>query len=119
VRLAEGKLVVSPGSQLTDADRAALALYREAIINILGAEAAHAPGASCAFCGGVLVRVEGWPALGASAWLCGHCASRSVPTLSEVYATLTDDERKRLAVEVESDDRLASHVIVQLGREGA
>jgi hypothetical protein len=59
------------------------------------------------------------PAPGASAWLCQHCATRSVPTLAEVYATLTDDERKRLAVEVESGDRLASHVSVRLGREGA
>ena len=119
VRLAEGKLFVSPGSRLTDPDRAALALYREAIINIPGAVAAHAPAASCAFCGGVLVRVEGWPAPGASAWLCGHCAARSVPTLAEVYSGLTAAEREQLQAEADAGDRLGQTVVADMAEAGA
>jgi len=152
VALAEGKLVVSPGSRLNDAERADLGKYKTAIVDLLHTDPAGQPDAPCALCGettwawepawhhaphrrdghdhhddGHHGRVEDHGAdhtvhddLAAGqrgVWVYRICITRPVPTLIELYATLTDNERKRLAVEVKSGDRLASHVIVRLGRE--
>jgi hypothetical protein len=104
-------LLVRPRELLTAADRAALAVHKVAILGLLGAEIVNTPGGPCGLCGCALTRVEGWPAPGAVAWLCPHCAAEPVPTLAEVYAKLTDVERRQLAAEVAAGDALAIQML--------
>lgn len=115
VRVSESKLVVSPRSRPSGADRAALAEHRVAILNLLQAEGvATVAGGRCGLCGGVLAWVEGWPALGVSAWLCSRCASRAAPTLAEVFAELTAQSHRKHR----SSYQAVSNALVDARKEG-
>lgn len=50
VRLREGKLAITPGSWLTDADRAALTSHRRAVVDLLRIEAQSPPPGACGLC---------------------------------------------------------------------
>jgi hypothetical protein len=122
---------------LTEADRAAIAVHKVAILDLLGAEAVETPAGTCGLCGGVLAWTEDWPSRGAGAWLCLHCSQHTpmrdaaliqtvaaildaevvdtTPTLAEVYAELTTEERERLQREAAGGDVLAGRLLRLLG----
>jgi hypothetical protein len=110
-----GEIVVAPRALLTSADRAHLIESKSAVLDLLRAEAEGAHAGPCGLCGGVLAWVEGWPARGAAACLCGRCAGRPLPTLAVVYAELTAEECQRLERDAAGGDVLAGQVLALVG----
>ena len=62
--------------------------------------------------------VADWPEPGARRWLCQTCRARPVPSLHEVAAGLTAEERRQLEAEAAAGDPLARVVVDLLAENG-
>jgi hypothetical protein len=113
----DGQLEAAPRSRLGEADRADVRVHLAALKALLRAEAGEEeetldpPDASCALCRQPLIWVEDWPEPSEHRWLCLACAARPIPTLADVYAALTTDERHRLDAEAAGGDDLAREIV--------
>src|SRR5437773_4769042 len=58
-----------------------------------------------------------WPQSGAGRWLCRTCARRPSPSLAEVAAGLTADERAHLAAEAAAGDTLAALIVAAVAAD--
>jgi hypothetical protein len=66
------------------------------------------PASSCAMCSTIAwVWQPEWPSRGTGRWLCGTCGRRPVPSLAELAAELTAEERTRVRREAAAGDRRA------------
>jgi len=74
----------------------------------------NVPHGPCGLCGAPLAWVEDWPTAGEVRWLCLRCAAQPAPSLRAVFATLTPEERQRLADERDASDPLAVAVLAEL-----
>src|SRR5262245_28732087 len=73
---------------------------------------AEQPTSPCLLCGTTAWQwAPDWPEPERGAWLCRTCAARPTPTLADVYATLSDEERRRLAAEAAAGDDLARDLL--------
>lgn len=119
--------VDAPRGMLTTADREALLAHKATLLAGLRARfratiaigeswADDVPDGPCGLCGHPpLCWVEDWPTVGEIRWLCAICAAWPTPSLAEVFAGLTADERHRLDAEVASGDHLSVAVLRELG----
>jgi hypothetical protein len=99
---------VAPADRVSAAELDALRTRKADVLALLRAETGvPAPRGPCGLCRSPLAYVEGWPTVGDGAWLCPRCAAWPAPSLAEVYATLTADERERLDAEAAAGDPLA------------
>jgi hypothetical protein len=118
VSVADGSLRVQASrGVLTTADRAALIEHKPALLTLLRADEEltyDVPDGPCQLCGAPLAWIEDWPTACAHRWLCLACADRPAPTLPEVYATLTAEERQRLEAEAAAGDDLARAALNEL-----
>jgi hypothetical protein len=108
------------GDVMTDEDWSTVAANKPALISLLRGETdltadtevtTDLPDGPCQLCGALVVWIENWPGSGERGWLCLACAARPVPTLIEVFATLTLDERQRLDAEAAAGDDLARAIL--------
>jgi hypothetical protein len=122
------RLGFRPAGSLTAEERAALIAAKAEVLSLLreedseSAEAADgwadgAPDGPCRLCGSALAWVEEWPAAGEARWLCPRCMAQPAPSLVQVHATLTLEERERLCQEVRAGDPLA-RLVLRLVTEG-
>jgi TubC N-terminal docking domain len=108
-------VVDAPAGVLTHADWDALAASKPALLALLREEITlDVPDGPCGLCGAPLAWIEDWPATGEHRWLCLTCPARPVPTLGEVYATLSDEERDRLREEAAHGDDLSRGILNEL-----
>ena len=99
---ANGLRYRAPKGVLTDVDRAALREHRDALLMLLRseAEASSPPLDPCLNCNmGDWFWQPNWPVPGTGRWLCQTCCARPSPSLVEVAAGLTADERRQLEAE--------------------
>jgi hypothetical protein len=75
------------------------------------------PDGPCGLCRSPLSWVDHWPEPGRGAWLCLACADRPRPTLPDIYATLTDEERQRLAADAAGGDDVARELLNAVEQE--
>jgi hypothetical protein len=68
----------------------------------------------CGLCCSPLAWVQDWPMARDARWHCATCAAWPAPTLAEVFATLTADERRRLDDEARAGDGLARVIVAAL-----
>ena len=122
-RRRDGRLEVRPASLLTAEDRSALTTHRDALLALVVAEPAPAaatslppePSTRCLLCGATAWQwVPDWPEPGQGAWLCRTCCARPNPTLADVYASLSDEERARLREEAVRGDDLSRDILNEL-----
>src|SRR5207249_715135 len=95
---------------------------RDELVVLLAAEAGQpTPSAdACLGCGTMAwTWVADWPEPGARRWLCQTCRARPVPSLHEVAAGLTADERRQLEAEAAGGDPLARVVVDLLAEADA
>jgi hypothetical protein len=96
----------APTGVVTEADRAAVRARRAELLELLGT----APATPCGLCNSMTwTWLSDWPEPGAGRWVCGICIRRPLRMLAQVYAELTEAERRRLAAEVAAGDALARY----------
>src|SRR5262245_5917477 len=91
---ADGRLEAAPGARLTDADRALVREQLGALKGLLRAEeeaiTLDVPDGPCPLCRAPLAWIEDWPTAGAHRWICLACAAAPMPSMADVYVSLTD-----------------------------
>lgn|SRR5262249_10190687 len=106
----------APRGVFTDVDRVILSARKDELLTALAAEGVIVvPDTACGFCGTTSwAWTPDWPISGAGAWLCATCCYRSAPTLVEVAAAITENEKRALQAEAEAGDALAKAVLLDL-----
>jgi hypothetical protein len=106
------ELVVRGPTRLAPLAREILGNKAQVMAFLEAGDCTPEPASSCAMCSTIAwVWQPEWPSRGTGRWLCGTFGRRPVPSLAELAAELTAEERTRLRREVAARDRLAIQVV--------
>jgi hypothetical protein len=106
------ELVVRGPTRLARLAREILGNKAEVMAFLEAGDCTPEPASSCAMCSTIAwVWQPEWPSPGTGRWLCGTCGRRPVPSLAELAAELTAEERTHLRREAAAGDRRALQVL--------